>query len=48
MKYNLHVTSNIFQLLHSNIDEEIESSLLINNQIHSHNTRTTTKRVFYA
>ena len=29
-----------FQLLHSNIDEEIELSLLINNQIHSHNTRT--------
>ena len=28
-----------FQLLHSNIDEEIESSLLINNQIDSHNTR---------
>ena len=28
-----------FQLLHSNIDEEIESSLLVNNQIHSHNTR---------
>ena len=30
----------IFQLLHSNIDEEIELSLLINNQIHSQNTRT--------
>ena len=27
-------------MLHSNIDEEIESSLLINNQIRSHNTRT--------
>ena len=28
----------IFQLLHSNVDEEIESSLVINKQIHSHNT----------
>ena len=26
--------------IHSNIDEAIESSLLINNQIHSHNIRT--------
>ena len=26
--------------LHSNIDEEIESSLLTNNHVHSHNTRT--------
>ena len=30
----------IFKLLHYNIDEEIESSLLIYNQINSHNTRT--------
>ena len=36
----LQVSNYIFQLLHSNIDEEIESSLLTNNQIHSHNTRT--------
>ena len=36
-----HFVSNyIFQLLNSNIDKEIESSLLINNQIHSHNTRS--------
>ena len=36
----LQVSNYIFQVLNSNIDEEIESSLLINNQIHSHNTRT--------
>ena len=35
----LQVSNYIFQVLHSNIDEEIESSLLIHNQIHSHNTR---------
>ena len=28
------------QVLHSNIDEELKSSLLINNKIHRHNTRT--------
>ena len=39
-QYKLQVSNYIFQLLYSNIDEEIESSLLINNQIHSHNTRT--------
>ena len=39
-QYKLQVSNYIFQLLHSNIDEEIESSLLINNQIHSHNART--------
>ena len=38
--YKLQVSNYIFQLLHSNIDEEIESSLCINNQIPSHNTRT--------
>ena len=38
--YRLQVSNFIFQLLHSNIDEEIGSSLLINNQIHSHNTNT--------
>ena len=32
-QYKLQVSNYIFQLLHSNIDEEIESSLLINNQI---------------
>ena len=37
--YKLQVSNYIFQLLHSNIDEEIESSLLINNQTHSHDTR---------
>ena len=36
----LQVSNYIFQVLHSNIDKEIESSLLFNNQIHSHNTRT--------
>ena len=36
----LQVSNYIFQVLHSNIDEEIESSLLINNHIYSHNTRT--------
>ena len=39
-QYKLQVSNYIFQVLHSDIDEEIESSLLINNQIHSHNTRT--------
>ena len=39
-QYKLQVSNYIFQVLHSNIDEKIESSLLINNQIHSHNTRT--------
>ena len=34
------VSNNILQVLHSNIDEEIMSSLLINNKIHSHNTKT--------
>ena len=39
-QYKLQVSNYIFQLLHSNICEEIESSLLINNQIHTHNKRT--------
>ena len=39
-QYKLQVPKYIFLLLHSNIDEEIELSLLINNQIHSDNTRT--------
>ena len=39
-KYKLQLSNYIFELLHSNIGEEIESILLINNQIHSHNTRT--------
>ena len=30
----------ISTLQNSNIDEEVESSLLVNNQIHSHNTRS--------
>ena len=33
-------TNYVLQVLHSNIYEELKSSLLINNQIHSHNTRT--------
>ena len=39
-QYKLQVSNYIFQLLHSNIYEVIESCLLINNQIHSHNTST--------
>ena len=39
-QHKLQVSNYIFQLSHSNINEEIESSLLINNQIHSHNTNT--------
>ena len=39
-QYKLQVSNYIFQVLHSNIDEEIESSLLINSQILSHNTWT--------
>ena len=38
--YKLQVLNYTFQVLHSNIDEEIGSSLLINKQIHSHNRRT--------
>ena len=38
--YKLQVSNYIFQLLHFNITEEIKSSIHINNQIHSHNTRT--------
>ena len=38
-QHKLQVSNYIFQLLHSNIDEEIDWSLLFNNQIHSHNTR---------
>ena len=39
-QYKLQVSNYIFQVLHSNIDEDIESNLLVNNQIHNHNTRT--------
>ena len=39
-QYNLPVSNYSVQLLHFNIDEEIESSLLVNNQIHSHDTRS--------
>ena len=39
-QYKLQVSNYIFQVLRSNINEEIESSLLINKQILSHNTRT--------
>ena len=39
-QYKLQASNYIFQVLHSNIDEEMESSLLINNQIHSNNTTT--------
>ena len=39
-QYKLQISNYICQLLHSNIDEEIESSILINNQIQCHNTRT--------
>ena len=42
-QYKLQVLNYVFQVLHSNIDEEIKSNLLINNQIHSHNTRTNNK-----
>ena len=38
-QYQLQVSNYVFQVLHSNIDEETKSSLLINYQIHSHNTR---------
>ena len=39
-QHKLKVSNFIFQLLHSNIDEEIGSNILINNHIHSHNIRT--------
>ena len=39
-QYKLQVSNYIIQLLQSNIKERVESSLLINNQIHSHNTRS--------
>ena len=39
-QYKLQVSNYIFQVLHSNIVEELESCLLINNQILSNNART--------
>ena len=39
-KYKLQVSNYVFQVLHSNIDEEIQSNLLINIQTHRYNTRT--------
>ena len=39
-QYKLQVSNSIFKLLHFNIDKEIESSLLVHNQIYSHNTRS--------
>ena len=41
--YNLQVLKHIFQLFYFNIDGEIESNLLVNNQIHSYNTRSNNK-----
>ena len=46
-QYKLQVSNYIFQLLHSNIDEVIESSLLVINQIHSHNTRTNNQNMHF-
>ena len=43
-QYKLQVSNYIFQLLRSNIDEEIESGLLVNNQIHSHSARTNNQK----
>ena len=37
---NLQALNNAFKLLHFNVGEEIESRLLVNNQIHGHNTRS--------
>ena len=42
-QYKLQVSNYIFELLHSNIDLEIESRLLVNNQINSHTQGPTTK-----
>ena len=39
-QYKLQVSNYVFQVLHSNINEELKSSLLINNQIHSNQMRT--------
>ena len=39
-QYNLQAQTYIFQLLHFNIDEEIEANLLVENQFHSHHTRS--------
>ena len=36
----LQVSNYIFKLVHSNIDEEIESSLFVYNQINSHNIKS--------
>ena len=38
------VSNNIFQLLHCNIVDEIELSLLANNQIHGRNARSNIQR----
>ena len=40
---NLQVSNYIYQLLHFNIDDEIESNLLVNNQIHGHNIRSSSQ-----
>ena len=39
-QYLLQVSNYILQLLHYNIDEKIESCLLVNNQIRIHNTNS--------
>ena len=39
-QYKLHISNYFFQILHSNIDDEIGPSLLLNNQIHCNRTRT--------
>ena len=39
-QYKLQVSNYISQLLHSNIDEEIVSSLLVNKGIRRNNTRS--------
>ena len=45
ISYKLQVLTYIFQLLLSNIDKELESSLLINNQIHRHSTIRTNNQM---
>ena len=45
-KYKLQVSNYIFELRHSNIDLEIESRLLVNNQINRHTQDPTTKWEF--
>ena len=43
-QYNLQLFNYIFQLLLFSIDEEISPNLLVNHQIHNHNTKSNNQK----